>query len=355
MSGRRPTKRRGGRVRPQEGRIDTNTVGGNSVVGFRRTSGSPNILHDNPSATGTGSEEHPPVDLPDSTLTAADRAFKYWLTTALNRGANGELPVDGVRVVFASGERWVLMRKENQILTKEGVPNLPLVSVSRGPISWGTGSSKRGWNPVGHVPLLKTTHRGETGIVGYSWVTMAPPIPFECSYTIDFWVREVRQLNDLMGIMMEAVRNRHSREIRIADPKTGWTFDVKFSDTFNAGDNLDDYTGAQRIVQSSIEATLWGRHLRTVGAKTKTFGSVNNVEFEAVVLEGSEVDERDRSVLPERSEGITSDQRQKSLLEDVDGASGFGDGSPVYERPKARLIDSRGGERIFRIVDDGKG
>jgi len=224
---------------------------------------------------GVGGETS--IVFPDSTIQVADRAMVLWLR---ERMKGDEQLLQGLRVQFVAGERWALMKGDNAILTKDGVPVLPLIAVSRESVRWGKGLAQGAFTDTAKLSFFRRETQALDGRAGYVWTDITPPIPFEISYSLDFWVRDSEQLNVTIWKFWEIQRNRIGRENVIADPVSGWNFNLRFEDSFSIGENLDDFTGAQRLVRSTITGTLSGIHLRSASARQRSYGSVNSVNFQ---------------------------------------------------------------------------
>lgn len=322
-----------------------------------------NLFVDDGSVDGTGQRENPGVSFPDSTIETADRALLLWARGAL-KGDNENL--QSLRVLFATGERWALMKQDQVFVTQDGVPILPLVAIVRNSIVAGKEVQRKSYNATDRIRLA---HREEVSIGGkrgVRYLEIAPPIPFEVSYTLEFWTRTPIELNEVLMQFLESLRDRHNLEVRVVDPVTGWSFDVRFEGSFSIGENIDDFTGAQRIVRSSVEATLWGRHLRGETARIRSINSFTSLSFDIEALgdestpdlansdnlrdrrdgEAPQAPTRASSPLPDASPQSIYERRFKGVVEPVRGNSG----GRYRERRTTQLIDrGRKGERIYRI------
>lgn len=322
-----------------------------------------NLFVDDGSVDGTGQGENPGVSFPDSTIETADRSLLLWARGALKGDSEN---LQSLRVLFATGERWALMKQEQKFVTQDGVPILPLVAIVRNSIVAGKEVQRKTYNSTDRMMLVHREEVNVEGKRGVRYFEIAPPIPFEVSYTLEFWTRTPIELNEVLMQFLESMRDRQNLEVRVADPVTGWTFDVRFEGSFAIGENIDDFTGAQRIVRSSVDATLWGRHIRGKTARSRTYSSFPVISFDPdnFSLEGScsseTADElreqradsapqgptRASSPLPHPSPQSIYERRLKGVVEPVRGNSG----GSYRERRAIQLIDrGRRGERVFRL------
>jgi len=339
---------------------------GSAQIGAQKEIGFPakrNLFVDDGWVDGTGHGENPSVSFPDSTIETADRALLLWSRGALK---GDEKNLQNVRVLFATGERWALLKNEQKFVTQDGVPILPLVAIIRKQILVGNEVSRKTYNSTDRMQLSFREEVNIDGRKAIRYTEIAPPIPFEISYSMEFWCRTPSELNEIIVQFLETMRNRQSMEVRVADPVTGWTFDVKFEGSFTIGENLDDFTGAQRIVKTSVDATLWGRHLRSKTARTRTYSSITSVNFDVEVFDEDPLSDlatsetlnqrrtgdapqaptRASSPLPHAQPQSIFERRFKGVVEPVKGNLQ----QHYQERRTTQLIDKgRKGERIYKI------
>lgn len=328
-----------------------NTVGADRPVQPR---GKKNLFVDDGSWDGVGFQDGHFLEFPASTIETADRALLSWIRVILSGDTNN---LQTMRVLFATGERWALMKQENQFTTQDGVPILPLAALVRNSVQMGKGAGRNSWNASGRIQLKREEVVDATGKRGVRYVDIAPPVAFQTNYTLEFWTRSPIEMNEAISRFVEALRNRGNLETRVADPETGWAYSIKFADSFTLGENLEDYTNAQRIVRSSTEGTLWGIHIRPESARARTLNSFNSLSFEGIAIEDEASNSEAVDALTSRVSGeaplpIPSpyggfEHASKGLSSPVKGKTG-----KYIERPRKRLLDvGRRGERIF-IIDD---
>jgi hypothetical protein len=296
-----------------------------------------------------GETEYRAVHFPDVTIANAEFALLHWIATNM-RGDSETLK--NIKVRFVGGDRWALMRESEEgrsIITKDGVPVLPQITLARESIKWGNSVERKTYNGLSKIPFKKFVLNSGGEVIGYKFIEIQSPIPFEVSFKIDFWVTSPAELNEVMIQFWESVRNRNAREATVIDPKTGWTYQAIFEDTMQYGDNLGDFNSAQRIVRTGIGGTLFGMHLRDSTARQKEYGSINQVGFEVQTF--TESDSKpvsgDSAPFPVGEVGEAVENQNKGFLEGMKG-SNLRD---YLDEPKIQLVESgKKGEKIYKIV-----
>ena len=219
-------------------------------------------------------------------------------------------------VIFATGERFAVLRRKQPLRDKHGVLILPLVSIMRtgvaqGP-TMGAGTAqnvpmtvKQRLSPedplyqrllnkhgfvnsddlVSNESLQDVTNRKESkvgriatrsGLVSpkdmqlqkgnikyglgsniYEVITMPPPKYYTATYEVTFWAQYTMQMNDMLSAMMSMYQSFSQRTFRLETPKGYW-FVGYVGENLSPGNNFDDFTDNERLVRYSFEVTIPG-------------------------------------------------------------------------------------------------
>lgn len=288
------------------------------------------------------------IDIPESSIETADESVFMWFRDVMK--SPGILSQGKkVRVIFSSGERWALNLEKNSILSRDGRAILPVLSITRNNITWGNTVERRAYNG-NEKQIIKINNDLSTGKKQY--IEMAAPIPFEVDYTFRVWAETQIEVNKIIMSFWESIRNRNHRETIVVS-RGGWSYYLVFNDAINIGENLDDFSGSERIIRADFSGKLTGYHIRGEDARVIKYNSINAVSFGGYAKTDPEMSEtarrRRRDVLPS---GIPEDRLEdgyRSALEPLKGkflTQGMYNESDVIQTSKA----GRAGERIFKIV-----
>ena len=261
-------------------------------------------------------------------------------------------------VIFASGERFAVLRRKQPLRDKHGMLILPLISIMRtgvaqGP-TMGAGTAqnvpmtikqrlspedplyqrllnKHGLvnsddlvsnealqDPVnrkeskvgriatrrGSVPESMSSRRGNIkyplGNNIYEVITMPPPKYFTASYEVTFWAQYTIQMNDMLSAMMSMYQSYSQRTFQLDTPKGYW-FVGYVGENLAPGNNFDDFSDDERLVRYSFDVTIPGY---IVGPSfpgdqnaLRRFVSAPQISFDALIV-GKEVDYRTPSGPP---------------------------------------------------------
>jgi hypothetical protein len=207
-----------------------------------------------------------------------------------------------IPVIFATGERAFILRRNKPLTDKSGALILPLVSILRSGLDheptangFGVGPgdgtmviSKRkhhessdyfnkenseGLQNQGNVvnqkkhlgPSLRSYRRniGTTGISNApsapvtEIISMPSPRYFSVTYEVTFWAQYLQQMNDMLEAVMSSYTHNPSRSFKIGTEKGYWF--VAYVDSALTGDlNFDSMTDAERIVKYNFSISVNG-------------------------------------------------------------------------------------------------
>lgn len=320
--------------------------------------GKKNLFVDDGTWDGTGQGENPPIEFPASTIETADEALLFWLRAALKGDTRN---LQNLRVLFATGERWALNKSSDKFTNDDGVPILPLAALVRQNVVYGKEAERASWSATDRFRIQQLMENSVTGKRGKRWIEMAMPVPFQIRYSLEFWTRSPIEMNEALGRFVEVFRNRNNLETIVTNSNTGWPYSVKFDGSLTLGENIEDYTGSQRIVRSVSEGTLMGYHINSKGARARTLHSFHSVSFKGQTLESNSENDPESNSGGTRgakrgSDALplpTPDGGYQSALDSISGPLRGNSGGDYRDRPRKRhkLIESRPGERIFKLDD----
>lgn len=249
--------------------------------------------------------------VPTCTLEDTDRAvFNLF---------NGQIPLEykekgevkRIPVIFATGERFAVLRRKEPLRDKANALILPLISIQRMSVSQmpdaghgpGQGSPitvkkriapetalyKRLKNQIGLKNQADTpsTNNLELGGDGsgakpgtvatrrnspagssetrsgklltptlsdniYEIITMPPVKFYQATYDVTFWAQYTQQMNDMLMAVMSTYQNNHARSFRLETDKGYWFVGYVGAD-MSPGNNYDDFTDNERLVRYNFE------------------------------------------------------------------------------------------------------
>ena len=216
-----------------------------------------------------------------------------------------------IPVIFATGERFAVLRRKRPLRDKHGALVLPLVSIMRSGIAQDV---DKGMGPGQNAPLTirkrlspgdaeyqawlnklglqnqdnRTTelHRiagkgegAEPGTIATSGgrefprnkdgrlldptlgknvfeiITLPPTKFFNASYEITMWAQYTQQMNNMIMGIMSSYQNNHRRTFKLETDKKYW-FVAYIDSEFSPGSNYDDFTDEERIVKYTFTMSV---------------------------------------------------------------------------------------------------
>ena len=224
-----------------------------------------------------------------------------------------------VPVIFATGERFAILRRKRPLRDKAGSLILPLVSVLRTGIEQqpslgasggqtapmvikkklskndkryqalinklginnqdnvtssknvkgrndagkravaepGTSASRNGKN----VPSVELSDgkvlSTDLGKNIFEVIQMPPVKYFQATYEITYWAQYMKQMNDMLTATMVTPHNYHGRTFRI-ESKKGYWFSAFVDTALNSGVNFEDFSDDERVIKYSFTVNVVG-------------------------------------------------------------------------------------------------
>lgn len=254
--------------------------------------------------------------VPSCTIEDVDRALFNLFNTEIPlfymfEGASKRPPV-----IFATGERFAILRRKKPLRDKAGALILPLISIMRTEL---TQKPERGMGPgQGGPHVIKkklskddpryqrllnkrgiknqpgadhTKHKlgldgegtepGEIasrridsnptedtrsglwtkplvdGANMFEIITMPPVKFYEVKYEITLWAQYTQQMNDMLSAIMTTYHDQRARSYRIESEKGYW-FVSYFDATISPSDNYEDFSDDERLVKYSFNVSVPG-------------------------------------------------------------------------------------------------
>ena len=319
---------------------------------------------------------------------------------------NGE--TKKVPVIFATGERFALLRRKQPIVDKKGALILPLVSITRSNIENipQKGISNNQMFP--HIVKKKLSKKDliyrqlenkekfsnvetnakvdedaefslEYGFRDNIIETIEiPPIKyFGSSYEVTIWSSFTQQMNKILETIISAYTLNPGQQFRIESDKGYW-FPAFIEQSFSQDSNYADFTDAERYIKftATLSATGYIIAPNIEGGKTslRSFVSAPTINFEVLTdyvdtepkIQGVQDGSSDASVLDDL---VTDDGYVPSMQIGIDSLSNIEelnkfDKSKGYaanfneEKYKSDIIAKRGtdySKRVKRIFKDADG
>ncbi len=216
-----------------------------------------------------------------------------------------------IPVIFATGERFAVLRRKRPLRDKHGALVLPLVSIMRSGIAQDV---DKGMGPGQNAPIT-IRKRLSPGDAGYqSWlnklglqnqdnrtsdphkiagpgegaepgtiatsggrefprnrdgrlldptlgknvfeiITLPPTKFFNASYEVTMWAQYTQQMNNMIMGIMSSYQNNHRRTFKLETDKKYW-FVAYIDSEFSPGSNYDDFTDEERIVKYTFTLSV---------------------------------------------------------------------------------------------------
>ena len=314
-----------------------------------------------------------------------------------------------IPVIFATGERFAILRRKQPLRDENNVVILPLVSILRSGIeqapSDGNGPgqnlpltikrrlssedpryqrllNKLGFENIyttGNNVNIGTTRAGSPrGVEGTSRETFGinndlletgnvlrskinnnfvetieiPPVKyFQATYEITVWTQYTVQMNDVLSAIMSSYTNNHQREFKLETEKGYW-FTGRVDSSFSPGNNFDDFSSEERIIRYSfnmnVTAYLIEPDIPGRSSGLRSFVSAPTFEF---VIE-------DTPALPLPVGGPPSGDPNAYILQDLDATDALLPGAAIGSSAIASAAQAATGESgtgAYRASSDARG
>lgn len=242
------------------------------------------------------------IELPSNTIEDVDKSVFELFDKHLPFQYDRSGTMTRVPVIFASGERFAVLRRRKPLRDKTGALILPIISVMRtsiaqtNTIGGGTSevetqvirrklskedayyqrliNSRREQNSLDLAvdpdrPDVGSRLRSERREVIASNEGMQPTlgkniyeiyeIPpvkfFTATYEVTFWTQYTQQMNDLLMATMSLYQNNTQRTFRLQTSKGYW-FVAYAGEQMSNGDNFDGFADDERLIKYSFEMTV---------------------------------------------------------------------------------------------------
>ena len=268
-----------------------------------------------------GSSIDPDFNLPSCTVEDVDRALFNLFDKDLNLIFEQKKTTKKVPIIFATGERFAVLRRKHPLRDKAGAIILPLISIQRTGIEQSptkgnatnqtspitikkklspgdstyqqilnkerlqnsderatpnhelTTSETKGGQGRGASPGTVATRRkapnkkqkfSEGKLISdslsnniYEIYTLQPPKYFVAQYEITVWAQYTQQMNNLLTAIMTSYHSYGQRTFRIETEK-GYYFVAYFGASIGTDNNFDDFTDSERIVRNTFTVEVPG-------------------------------------------------------------------------------------------------
>ena len=271
-------------------------------------------FNDRPNAQAQGfegSDSPDDFEIPSCTVEDVDRSvfnlFDKQLPLQAKEAGEGNKKIP---VIFATGERFAVLRRKEPLRDKAGALILPLISIMRtgmtqavdhgmgpgqgSPITITKRISKesqiynklvnlqgiRNQDSLASDTSVTSSNKGEGTVPGrvgsrqeknsmslddrkgallaprvgkniYETLTIPPVKFYTATYDITFWSQYTQEMNDMLMTVMSLYQNNHQRTFKLETDKGYWF--VGFVDTdLASGNNSDDFTDDERLVRYSF-------------------------------------------------------------------------------------------------------
>lgn len=281
-------------------------------------------------------------DVPSCTIEDVDRALFDLFNAQIplqyeRKGESTRIPV-----IFATGERFAVLRRKKPLRDKSGALILPLISIARTSIDQNKGPGAMGQDTgdlvvkrrlakedaryqrvlnkvafinqdsvatgdhllspkTGSLPgKLATRRQGSPtkpdfrngrsltpDLTNNIFEVITIPFPkfYTATYEVTFWAQYTQQLNDMITALMSTYTHNHGRTFRIESNKGYW-FVAKVDPTLTPANNFDNFADDERLVKCSFGVTVPGYivnpHFPGSQSGLRKFLSAPTISFESV-------------------------------------------------------------------------
>lgn len=254
-----------------------------------------------------------------------------------------------VPVIFATGERFAILRRKRPLQDKSGALVLPLISITRSSLDNVPQKGISNNQMFPHVlkkrlskkDLENRQNKNIEGLEnGYSLnrdnvnnkdfllnpkfkeniveTIEIPPIKyFGVSYEITIWSSFTQQINRFLETIMSAYTINPGQQFRIESPKGYW-FPAFVDSSFNMDASYEDFTDSERYIKYSFTIHSTGYLIlpNIKGGKTalRSFMSAPEVSFD--VIDGLETDKPNEG-------GIAANSADANIFKDLMTEDGY--------------------------------
>ena len=314
-------------------------------------------------------------ELPSCSVEDVDRALFTLFDKHLPFTYETKKGTKRVPVIFATGERFAILRRKQPLRDRAGALVLPLVSIMRTGINQSptmgastnqtvpmvikkrltqedqnyqrivnkAGLSNSDDNAINYSQELSvaangpqragdnrnaerlmainapaagatTTAKLNPGLGNniFEIITMPPPKYYTATYNVTYWTQYTTQMNDLIMSTMSMYQSYSQRSFKLETPKGYW-FVAYAGDSLNPDNNFDDFTDNERLVRYSFDITV---PAYVVGNVVPGGQSVLRRTFSAPIFQfGIETVVKDIDNIPDSN--VPSGDPEDYILEDI--------------------------------------
>lgn len=221
-----------------------------------------------------------------------------------------------IPVIFATGERFAVLRRNKPLTDKKGALILPLISITRSNIDnnpakgisnnqmfpevitrrvakknteWRQLNNFEGFNSIKHSSRENQTSYNlmpqiENNI--YETIEIPPVKYFGATYEVSIWSSFTQQMNDILTTIMSSYTLNPGQQFRIESEKGYW-FPAFVENTFAQETSYSDFTDAERYVKYNMSMSTTGYILAPNIANgkvaIKSMMSSPNISFETLI------------------------------------------------------------------------
>ena len=192
-----------------------------------------------------------------------------------------------IPVVFATGERFAILRRKQPLTDKSGALILPLISITRGNIEnnpqkgiannqmfpeviarrisdknteWRQLNNFEGFQHIKHTNVRGKTsyslkHQVDNNI--YETIEVPPVKYFGATYEISVWSSFTQQMNDILTTIMSAYTLNPGQQFKI-ESKKGYWFPAFVESGFSQDSTYSDFTDQERFVKYNMTVNATG-------------------------------------------------------------------------------------------------
>jgi hypothetical protein len=254
-------------------------------------------------------------EIPSCTIEDVDRSLFTLFDKQLPFTYKHKSGIKKVPVIFATGERFAVLRRKEPLRDRAGALVLPLVSIMRTNINqtpeMGAGTAQNvpmtikkklsAKDPIYQMLINKTAIKNSDDLVSnlartnfptqttgsapgriatrrpgtapslsvrqgdvlqtslgnniFEVITMPPPKYYTATYEVTFWSQYTSQMNEMLMALMSLYQSYSQRTFKLETPKGYW-FVAYVGESLSPGNNFDDFTDSERLVRYSFEVKV---------------------------------------------------------------------------------------------------
>ena len=319
-----------------------------------------------------GSEVPEDFSIPSCTIEDVDRALFDLFNDEIPFYYKLEEESRKIPVIFATGERFAILRRKRPLRSKSGALILPLISILRSGIEqtqtkgggpgqtqpltikkrlhktdplyqrlinkpglinqdnlaadehFTEGLKKRGIKPgmvASRRDPMRSSIKMRSGMLlveelsnknVYEFITIPPIKYFTTTYEISFWTQYTQQMNHMITALMSAYQDMHQRTFRL-ETAEGYWFVAYVQPGLSSDNNFSDFSDQERLVRYSfsVEVPAYIVNPSYPGAPNalRSFSSATDISFDIIQPKGK--------MIAVTAAGPPSGDPAKYILEDL--------------------------------------